>query len=242
MRLKSLLEAEQFEEIANIIVAFMGLFLSMIGFAVLMAFSAMTRQWEPILACAVYGTTLVLLFVSSMLYHIALATDYLHKKAFEIVDHCAIYLLIAGSFTPFALLVIKGSTGLWMLGLLWLVAGLGCLHKILWPVGSDWISVLAYVSMGWSVVPVYKPLMAGLQAGGTALVVAGGLFYTFGSLFYIFDHKFKLAHALWHGFVIGGSLSLYLAILFFVVMPGTEADALKQPSAAFSNAEGLNQP
>ena len=219
LRRNRLLAAEQFEEIANLTVAFLGLFLSMIGVAVLMAVSTLTRQWEAILASSVYGTTLLLLFLASILYHAALATDLIHKKAFEVIDHCAIYLLIAGTFTPMGLLVLKGSTGLWMLALLWGVALLGCLHKIFWPVGSDVVSVLAYVGMGWSIVLVYQPLTAGLQSGGTTLLVIGGLLYTLGSIFYILDHKFKLAHALWHGFVIGGSMSLYLAILLFVVKP-----------------------
>lgn len=219
MHLKSILGSEQFEEIANIAVAFLGLFLSMIGAAVLMAFSTLTHQWLPIVASAVYGTTLILLFVASILYHIALATDLLHKKAFEIIDHCAIYLLIAGSFTPMSLLVLKGPLGLWMLAGIWLVAFLGCIHKIFFPMSSDAIATGAYVAMGWSVVLVYKPLFAGLTSGGTSLLICSGLMYSLGSLFYVFDHKFKLAHALWHGFVLGGSLTMFLAILIYAVMP-----------------------
>lgn len=219
MALNRVLKTELLGEIASIAVAFLGLFLSLIGMGVLLALSAMTRQWDAIVSCSIYGTTLVLLFGSSLLYHVTLATDYVHKKAFEVVDHCAIFLLIAGTFTPMSLLVLKGSTGLWMMALLWGVAALGCLHKILFPVGSDWVTTGVYIGMGWSAVLVYKPLMAGLQPGGTTLLVIGGLLYTLGSLFYVFDHKFRLAHAIWHGCVIGGSLSLYLAILLFVLRP-----------------------
>ncbi|PIQ28226.1 hemolysin D [bacterium (Candidatus Blackallbacteria) CG17_big_fil_post_rev_8_21_14_2_50_48_46] len=219
--LKQGINANQFEEIANITVAFLGLFLSLIGFAVLMAFSTMTRHWQPIVASSVYGTTLILLFAASILYHGSLATDMVHKKAFQIIDHCAIYLLIAGSFTPMGLVVLKDHpSGLPMLGLLWLIAGLGCLHKIFMPMGNNLLSTLAYVGMGWSITLVFAPLQAGLQSGGIQLIVAGGIFYTLGSVFYLYDHKFRMAHALWHGFVLAGSLSHYLAILLFVVMPG----------------------
>lgn len=219
LRFARVLEAAVFEEIANISVSFLGLFLSLIGVAVLMAFSTLTRQWEPIVASAIYGTTMVLVFLASILYHIALATDYVHKKAFEVVDHCAIYLMIAGSFTPMALLVLKDGSGPWMFALFWGIALLGCLHKIFWPVGSDWISVGAYIGMSLTALLVARPLMAGLQSGGTALVALGGLLYILGSLFYIFDHTFKLAHAIWHFFVLGGSLSIYLAVLLFVIKP-----------------------
>lgn len=219
MALNRVLKTELMGEIASITVGFFGLFLSLIGMGVLLTVSAMTRQWEAIIGCSVYGTSLVLLFGASLLYHVTLATDYLHQKAFEVVDHCAIFLLIAGTFTPMCLLVLKGSTGLWMMALLWGVAALGCLHKILFPVGSDWVSTGVYVGMGWSAVLVYKPLMAGLQPGGMTLLIIGGLMYTLGSLFYVFDHKFRLAHAIWHLCVIGGSLCLYLAILLYVLRP-----------------------
>ncbi len=218
--LHRLLSPEQFEEVANITVAFLGLFLSLIGFAILLSFSTLTRQWQPIVGASIYGTTLILLFAASVLYHSSLATDLVHKKAFQIIDHCAIFLLIAGSFTPMGLIVLKNHpSGFPMLGLLWGMALMGCLHKIFVPMGSNLLSTLAYVGMGWSIVLVYQPLFAGLQQGGTALVVAGGLFYTLGSVFYLFDHKFRGAHALWHGFVLAGSLSHYLAILFFVILP-----------------------
>lgn len=219
MQLKRLLESDYLEELSNILVAFIGLFLSMIGAGILLAYGALTRQWEPIVASSVYSTTLILLFVASLLYHVALATDFVHKKAVEVIDHCAIYLLIAGTFTPMSLLILHGATGLYLLGAIWTTAMLGCLHKILWPVGSDYISVAAYVAMGWSVVFVWKPLFEGLHSGGTALVIAGGILYTIGSPFYIFDHKFKLSHAIWHGFVIAGSLSMFLAVLLHAVMP-----------------------
>jgi len=219
MRLNSVLVAEQFEEIANITVAFFGLFLSLIGFAILMAFSTLSGQWQPIVSAAVYGTTLILLFAASILYHGSLAVDVIHKKAFQIVDHCAIYLLIAGSFTPMGLVLLKGPVGYTMLAALWLVAGLGCLQKIFLPIGSSLWSTLAYVAMGWSIILVYKPLMQGLNWNGFLLLLIGGLCYTLGSIFYVYDHTFKLAHALWHLFVLGGSLSHYLAILFFVIQP-----------------------
>lgn len=217
MSLANSRHSEQFEEIANISTSFLGLFFSLVGFSILISLATLSRQWLPIISSAVYGTTLLLLFIASMLYHSSLATDMIHKNAFQVVDHCAIYLLIAGSFTPMGLITLRDHGGLILLAFLWLVAFAGCFHKIFFPIKSAIPSTLAYVLMGWSVMFVIKPLWATMDPWGVYLIILGGLFYTVGSLFYVFDHKFKLAHAIWHFFVLGGSVAHYLAILLYVM-------------------------
>ena len=211
---------EQFEEIANISTSFLGLFFSLIGFSILISLATLSKQWLPIISSAIYGTTLLLLFMASILYHSSLATDMVHKKAFQVVDHCAIYLLIAGSFTPMGLITLREHGGLYLLAFLWITAFVGCLHKIFFPISSEIPSTLAYIAMGWSLIFVIKPMWATMDHWGVCLIILGGLFYTVGSIFYVFDHKFKLAHAIWHFFVLGGSVAHYLAILLYVT-PGS---------------------
>lgn len=220
MSLANYRHSEQFEEIANISVSFLGLFFSMVGFSILIALSALSKQWLPIISASVYGTTLILLFAASMLYHSSLATDMVHKKAFQVVDHCAIYLLIAGSFTPMGLITLKEHGGLILLAVLWGIAFLGCMHKIFFPIGSEIPSTLTYIAMGWSIMFVIKPLWENVEPWGIYLIVLGGLLYTVGSVFYVFDHKFAMAHAIWHFFVLGGSIAHYLAILIYVMPRG----------------------
>lgn len=217
MSLANYRHSEQFEEIANISVSFLGLFLSMIGFAILLSLATLSRQWLPVISSSIYGTTLILLYTASILYHSSLATDMVHKNAFQVVDHCAIYLLIAGTYTPMALITLREHGGLILLAVLWGLALLGCLHKIFFPIGSDIPSTLTYIAMGWSLVFVAKPLLANIAPWGLALIALGGVLYTVGSIFYILDHKFKLAHAIWHFFVLGGSIAHYLAILIYVM-------------------------
>lgn len=212
-------KSPQFGEVANVSSAFLSLFLSMIGFAILISLATRSGQWLPIIASAIYGTTLVLLFSASTLYHSILAGDMLHKRAFQIVDHCAIYLLIAGTYTPFGLITLRNDGGLILLAFLWTVAAIGCFHKIFFKLGSPIPSTLAYVAMGWSVIFVAKPLISNLEPWGFYLLALGGVSYTLGSIFFVFDHKFTLAHTVWHIFVLGGSLAHYLAIVMYVMPP-----------------------
>ena len=206
-----------FEEIANVFSAFLGLFLAIIGFAVMLALATHAGQWLPILSASVYGTTLVLVYAASTLYHSVAAIDTVHKQAFRVVDHCAIYLMIAGSYTPFGMITLREDSGLFLLGFMWLMAAVGCAYKIFFKVNSGPVSTLTYVLMGSASLLVVQPLYTRLDPLGFYLVALGGLLYLIGVVVFIFDTRFLLSHALWHIFVLGGSMAHYLAVLFFVM-------------------------
>ena len=212
-------ESALFEEIADVTSAFLGLFLSMIGFAVLVSLATHSGQWLPIISAAIYGTTLVLVYTASTLYHSVMAADMVHKQAFRVVDHCAIYLMIAGSYTPFGILTLRQDGGLILLAVMWAVAGLGCLYKIFFRVSSGLGSTLSYVMMGCLCFWVVQPLKTNLEPLGFYLVTLGAALYGVGVIVFLFDKRFILSHTLWHVFVLGGSLAHYLAILLYVMPP-----------------------
>lgn len=205
------------EEVANITVASFGLFFSLIGFGILIGLATLYGDVIHIVSSSVYATTLLLLYVASILLHSSLAQEVKHAKAFEVIDHCAIYLLIAGTYTPFSLITLKGPIGWSLMAIVWSLAFFGILYKVFFHYQSDLLSTLAYVLMGWLVIFAIKPLIAGLATGGLILLIAGGVLYTVGSIFYVFDHKFPYAHALWHFFVLAASICHYCAVLFYVI-------------------------
>lgn len=205
------------EEIANITLHSFGLFLSLVGFGVLVALAALTGSVLQIIGASVYAVTLFLVYVASILFHTALAVHLPWKKAFETLDHCAIYLLIAGTYTPFLLNVVQGTLGWSMLGVIWALAVLGILYKVFFFYSSNLLSTLAYIAMGWLVLFVVKPMLAGLDWTGVGMLALGGVLYTVGAVFYLLDHKFRFAHAVWHAFVLSASFCHYLTVIYFVV-------------------------
>lgn len=206
------------EEIANIALHGLGLFLSLIGFGVLVAFATLTRSPFQIVGASIYGASLLMLYFSSVLFHTSLAIDLTWKKALETLDHCAIYLLIAGSYTPFFLVTLHGKLGWWMLALVWALALSGILYKVFFFYSSDLLSTLAYIAMGWLAVLIVYPLWLKIGWAGVGMLLLGGLFYTFGALFYLFDDRFRFAHAVWHLCVLAGSICHYLTVLWFIVL------------------------
>lgn len=205
------------EEIANISLHSLGLFLSLVGFGVLVALAAVTDSLLHIIAASVYGGTLLLVYLASILFHTSLAISWPYKKAFEVVDHCAIYLLIAGTYTPFLVIKIQGTLGWSMLALIWGLAFAGIYYKIFYFYRSDLLSTLAYIAMGWLCLLIIKPLLLQIGWSGVGLLGFGGVLYTLGAVFYLLDHKFRFAHAIWHIFVLSGSLAHYLAIVNYVI-------------------------
>jgi hemolysin III len=169
--------------------------------------------WK-IVSVSVYGATLVLLYTASVLYHSLRghAKDILRE-----LDHQSIYLLIAGSYTPFCLVTLRGPWGWSLFGVVWGLAALGGLQELWSRSGARILSVVIYVVMGWAVVAALVPLREALEPAGFAWLVAGGLFYTFGIVFYALDSRVTHAHGIWHLFVIAGSLSHYVAILRYVL-------------------------
>lgn len=207
------------EEILNITLHSFGLLLSLIGFGTMLGIAVQSQSLTKIFASSTYCATLIVMYIGSLLFHTSLAVDVPWKKALEVVDHSAIYLLIAGSYTPF-LIVSLHSTKAWiMLAIIWTLAVVGVLYKVFFFYKSDVLSTLAYVAMGWMCVFFMKELYQSIGWQGFSLLGIGGIFYTLGSLFYLFDHKFKYAHAIWHLCVIAGSLFHYLSVFFFVILP-----------------------
>lgn len=179
--------------------------------------AALSRDLYRIVGASIYGVTLFLVYVASILFHTSLAVQLPWKKALETVDHCAIYLLIAGTYTPFLLITLKGPKAWIMLVLIWLLALAGILYKVFFFYKSDLLSTLAYILMGWFSVVMIQPLLKQMGFWGLGLLVLGGVLYTLGAVFYLLDHTFRFAHAVWHGFVIADSLAHYLSILWFVI-------------------------
>jgi hemolysin III len=201
------------EEIANSITHGLGWLLSVGGLAVLVTFAVITGGALRVASCAVFGSTLVLLYAASTLYH-ALPCERA-KRVFRILDHSAIFLLIAGTYTPLALVAIGGPWGWSLFATVWLLAMIGVLLNTLAYGRWRWLSMTLYVAMGWLVVIAIRPLLAAVDGRDLALIVAGGFAYTLGLSFYGW-RRLPYGHAVWHLFVLAGSLLHFLAVLFAV--------------------------
>jgi hemolysin III len=205
------------EEIANAVTHGVGAGLFAAGAAVLVTLAALRGDARHVVACSVYAITLVLFYSVSTLYH-ALRGPRV-KRVFRILDHAAIYLLIAGSYTPFLLVSLRGVWGWSLFGLVWGLAVLGIVFKSRWTGRLPILSTALYVVMGWCIVVAWKPLIAALPPDGIAWLVAGGLVYSSGVVFYALDRKFRWAHPIWHVFVLVASACHFVAVLLYVVPP-----------------------
>ncbi|TXH07600.1 MAG: hemolysin III family protein [Rhodocyclaceae bacterium] len=163
---------------------------------------------------AVYGVTLFMLYSISTVYHSVRGRI---KRVLRKLDHLSIYLLIAGSYTPFCLVSLHGAWGWSLFGIVWTLAAIGMLQEIKPRSEARVLSLVIYALMGWIVLVAIKPLLASLGLAGFLWLAAGGLFYTVGIVFYAFDERFRHWHGIWHLFVIAGSLCHFIAILFYVV-------------------------
>ena len=168
--------------------------------------------WK-IVSVSIYAATLLALYSTSTLYHSVrgAAKDVLQK-----MDHCAIYLLIAGSYTPFTLVTLRGPWGWSLFGVVWGLAVFGIVQEIWYATGARILSLVIYVMMGWLAMLQVQPLAAALGWTGFAWLAAGGLCYTVGIAFYATEHKVRHGHGIWHLFVLGGSMCHYIAVLFYV--------------------------
>ncbi len=165
-------------------------------------------------AVAVYGLTLVMLYSISTVYHSVRGRI---KRVLRKLDHLSIYLLIAGSYTPFCLISLRGAWGWSLFRIVWTLAVIGMLQEIKPRSEARVLSLVIYAVMGWIVLVAIQPLLAALGLAGFLWLAAGGLFYTVGIVFYVFDERFRHWHGIWHLFVIAGSLCHFIAILFYVV-------------------------
>ena len=190
-----------------------GAVLAATGATVLVIVAA--RQGDPwkIVSFSIYGTLLFALYTLSTLYH---STRGKAKDVLRKLDHCSIYLLIAGTYTPFTLVTLRGAWGWSLFGVIWGLAALGIVQEAWLGKGARVLSVVIYVLMGWLSVIAIQPLIAALTPAGFAWLAAGGLFYTGGIIFYALDEKLRHGHGIWHLFVLAGSASHYLAILLYV--------------------------
>lgn len=199
------------EEVANAVTHGIGLAASLIGMPILVLSALDHGERIAVIGASVFGATLIALYAASTMYH-AVSRKPL-KQRLRVVDHAAIYLLIAGTYTPFTLGVLRGAWGWTLFGFVWTLAALGVLFKV-W-IGSGKfakISTIIYLAMGWVIVLAIRPLAANLDRTGLILLIAGGLSYTGGVIFYI-DKRRAWTHPVWHLFVLGGSACHYFAVL-----------------------------
>jgi hemolysin III len=202
------------EEIASSVIHGIGIALSVAALSVLVTLSGLFGDAWRVVSFSVYGTTLILLYLASTFYH-GFQSERL-KKLFRTFDHSAIFLLIAGSYTPFTLVSMRGPWGWTMFGLIWALALLG-IFKTIFAIGSSKLgTALIYIAMGWLVMIAVKPLFAALSFGGLVWLGLGGLAYTLGTVFYVCK-SIPFNHAIWHGFVLCGSILHFFAMLFYVL-------------------------
>lgn len=204
------------EEIAHAITHGVGAALSIAGLTLLVALAA--GQGDPwrITSFAVYGATLFLLYLSSTLYHAIPQPR--AKHVFKVLDHVSIYLLIAGTYTPFLLVTLRGSVGWLLFAAVWSLAIFGIILKVFAIHRFERLSLVAYLGMGWICVAAYRDLVESLPGMGLALLIGGGVCYSGGVVFYVWD-RLPYNHAIWHLFVLAGSITHFFAILFYVLPP-----------------------
>jgi hemolysin III len=190
-----------------------GTALALAGAVVLIVLAAQRGDAWRIVSFSVYGATLFLLYLMSTLYHSLRGRA---KAVFRKLDHLAIYLLIAGTYTPFTLVTLNGAWRWSLFGAIWGLAALGMVIDVLPRRGLRILPVVIYLLMGWLALVALKPLIAALPVGGLVGLLSGGAFYTVGILFYAFDHKWRHAHGVWHLFVLAGSASHFFTILYYV--------------------------
>ncbi|MBB1629376.1 hemolysin III family protein [Cupriavidus sp. UME77] len=190
-----------------------GAVLAAAGTAVLITSSALYHDAWKVVSSIVYGTTLVFLYTISTLYHSLRGRP---KDILRRLDYCAIYLLIAGSYTPFALVTLRGPWGWTLFGVNWGLAVIGIAQELLIGHRTRVFSLLIYVLMGWLVLFAFGPLVAALPAAGLYWLVAGGALYTAGIGFFLFDERVRHFHGIWHLFVLAGSACQFVSILWYV--------------------------
>jgi len=202
------------EEIAHSLTHGAGLFLGITALVLMVVFAVKRGSATHVVACALYGATLVLLYSSSTFYH-ALPRGRA-KRVFGTLDHAAIFFLIAGTYTPFALVTLRGGWGWSLFGVIWGLAIGGVVLEAVTRGRARRLQLVLYLVMGWSIVIAARPLLRGLAPGGLALLLGGGLAYTLGVIFFVW-RSLRFHHAVWHVFVLGGSVCHFFAVLLYVI-------------------------
>ncbi|MFS0863276.1 hemolysin III family protein [Fredinandcohnia sp. 179-A 10B2 NHS] len=202
------------EEIANAITHGLGVLLSIPALVLLIVFAVKYGDAWHVVSFTIFGTTMFLLYLFSTLLHSI--THPKAKKVFAILDHSAIYLLIAGTYTPFVLITLRGWLGWTIFGIVWGLAIIGIVFKVFFVEKFMILSTVFYVLMGWLIIVGIKPIYESIGFNGFMLLLTGGILYTVGAVFYVWQ-KLPYNHAVWHGFVLAGSAAMYFCVLFYVL-------------------------
>ena len=192
----------------------LGTLLALGGMVFLIVHSSIYQDAWKIVSVSIYGAALFLLYLVSTTYHSLRLGR--RKDVFQVLDHCAIYILIAASYTPYTLVTLRGPWGWSLFGVSWGLCVIGIIQEILIGRRTQLFSMIIYLVMGWLIVIAAKPLSLALSSEGIFWLIMGGVVYTLGVIFFLLDEKVRHAHGIWHLFVIGGSVCQYFSILFYV--------------------------
>ncbi len=213
--IKSSTEQTVAEEWANSVTHGLGALLSIAAVVILVVASRLYGDAWRIVSSSIFGASLVILYSSSTIYH-WVSEPHL-KRGFRVLDHASIYILIAGSYTPFTLVNMRGGWGWSLFGVIWGLAIIGVVLKIHFVERYEMLSTIIYLAMGWLMVIAIEPLMDAVPLGGLLWLVGGGVCYTLGVVFFIWE-RLLYSHAIWHLFVLGGSICHFFAVLYYVVL------------------------
>jgi hemolysin III len=213
-KLRDLPQYDRGEELAHVVTHGLGVVLSLAALALLVLTALRRTDVWYLVGTSIYGATLIILYAGSTLYHSARSERWRHVA--KIIDHCAIYLLIAGTYTPFTLITLRGPWGWSLFGIVWGVALTGVAVEAWWVYRPEKLASALYLALGWVVVIAIKPLLERLPAGGMFWLVSGGLCYTVGTIFYVMKRT-RYMHAVWHVFVLAGSICHFIAVRLYVV-------------------------
>ncbi len=203
------------EEIMNAVTHGIGIALSIAGLVILVVFAAIYGDAWKVVASAIYGASMIVLYTASTLYHSFSKTK--AASALNMFDHISIYYLIAGSYTPFMLVNLRGAWGWTIFGVIWACAITGTIFKIVYGHNFRKISTIIYLAMGWMILIAFYPFIKNVELGGILLLAAGGLAYSFGVIFYKWK-TLPFNHAIWHVFVLTGTILQFFSVLFYVVL------------------------
>lgn len=203
------------EEIMNAVTHGIGIALSIAGLVILVVFAALYGDAWKVVASAIYGASMIVLYTASTLYHSFSKTK--AAKKLNMFDHISIYYLIAGSYTPFMLVNLRGAWGWSIFGVIWACAITGTILKIIYGNNFRKVSTIIYLAMGWMILIAIYPFVKNVELGGVILLAAGGIAYSFGVIFYKWK-TLPFNHAIWHLFVLAGTVLQFFAVLYYVVL------------------------
>lgn len=212
-RQSRLIEYSPGEELANRISHAVAVLVSLVGLVLLVIIAARSGDPWRIASCAIFASSMLFFYLASTLYHTVRSDR--ARYLFRILDHAGIYLLIAGTYTPITLVTLRGTVGWWLFGTVWTLAIIGIVFKSFMVHRLKFLAPFLYIVLGWLIIFAFEPLLNAMPLPGVNLLIAGGLTYTGGILFYAID-RIPFNHAIWHLFVIGGSVFHYLAIYRYV--------------------------